>query len=571
MTDSAPRSFDTLGLPAGLLATLKELGHELPTPVQEAAIPPLLEGRDVLGQAATGTGKTAAFTLPMLARLDTSKRAPLETSCLVLVPTRELAMQVTEAIRRYGASMQVHVIAVYGGEPIGYQLKQLKRGVDIVVATPGRALDHLERKTLKLHRVQSVVLDEADEMLDMGFEEDLKTLLDALPPQRQMALFSATMPPRIQKIAERHLLSPVRGTIKRQQATAGETPKVRQVAYVVPRAHKVAALVRVLQSEDARSALVFCQTRAEVDELSALLPDRGMSAEALHGGLDQTQRDRVMKRFKSEAVRVLIATDVAARGLDIDHLALVVNYEAPTTPEVYVHRIGRTGRAGREGVAVTLVEPSQIRIIKNLERAAGGVIKVLPVPTAETLRAARIEKTKAHVLEAARNGAGETLHAWVKESGVEAWQLAAAATMLLHEEHFGTETLDEINIPVPRASIAKAQQFTRPVPPRMHQHSGGERGERPERQDRGRPAGGDDDKVTLFVGAGTEAGIRPADLVGAIANEAKVESRLIGPIQIRERYALVGVPADRVEEIIRAMRATKVRGRKVQVRREREP
>jgi ATP-dependent RNA helicase DeaD len=325
---------------------------------------------------------------------------------------------------------------------------------------------------------------------------------------------------------------------------AGETPTVRQVVYIVPRAHKVNALVRVLQAEDPRSALIFCGTRVEVDQLSALLPDKGLSAAALHGGLDQSERDRVMKRFKSGAVRLLIATDVAARGLDIDHLALVVNYEAPTSPEVYVHRIGRTGRAGRAGTAITLIEPSQVRFIKSLERATGGALIQGQVPDAAHLKAQRFEKTKTRVLEAAKNGAGEALEAWVKESGLQPWQLAAAAVTLLHEEHFGDASVDEIDIPVPRASLPK---------------------QRPQRAARR----GDDEKVTLFVGAGAEAGIRPGDLVGAIANEAQIDSKHIGPIQIRDRFSLVGVPADSADHIIAVLNSTKIRGRKAKARRER--
>ncbi len=534
-------SFDTLGLPQPLLSTLSALGYASPTPVQAAAIPPLLEGRDVLAQAATGTGKTAAFALPMLARLDAGRaRKPFEPAGVVLVPTRELALQVTEALRRYGAALGVNAVAIYGGEPIGHQLKALKRGVDVVVATPGRALDHLERQTLKLGHVQTVVLDEADEMLDMGFAEDLEKILGALPKERQTALFSATLPSRIQKIAEKHLRSPARLTVAPPKPAAGEAPKVRQLAYVVPRQHKVAALVRVLQAQDAKSALVFCRTRDDVDELAALLPERGLSAEALHGGLDQTQRDRVMKRFKSGAVRLLIATDVAARGLDIDHLQLVVNHDVPTSPDVYTHRIGRTGRAGREGVALTLVEPSQQRLLKSLSRS----ITLAEVPSAAQLETQRLETTKAKVVDAARNSVGAELKAWLGEAGIDVAELGAAAIMLLHREHFGSAEVDLADIPAPRRSAPKAPRQHRPSAPGA--------------------------KATLFISLGREAGVRPADLVGAIANEAHVESKHIGPIEIQHRFSLVGVPDDRAEDIIRAMRAATIRGRKAMVRRDRE-
>ncbi|MBK7865129.1 MAG: DEAD/DEAH box helicase [Archangiaceae bacterium] len=562
MPDTPQKPFSELGLPAPLLSALTTLGYEKPTPVQGAAIPVLLEGRDVLAQAATGTGKTAAFSLPMLALLAPDrKRAPFAPAGLVLVPTRELALQVTEAMRGYGSALGVHVTPVYGGEPIGTQLKALKRGVDVVVATPGRALDHLDRGTLVLSGVKLVVLDEADEMLDMGFAEDLEKILSGLPKKRQTALFSATLPSRIQKIAEGHLQSPVRLSIARPKAAAGELPKVRQVAYVVQRQHKVAALVRVLQAEDAKSALVFCRTRDDVDELAALLPEKGLSAEALHGGLDQSQRDRVMKRFRSGAVRLLIATDVAARGLDIDHLALVVNYEAPTSAEIYVHRIGRTGRAGREGVAITLIEASQQRFLKSLERAGAGAITVAQVPSAQQLEQQRLERTKAMVLEAARNSVGAELKAWLAEAGIDVAELGAAAVMLLHREHFGSAEIETADIPTPRRSAPKARADSPRGAPQRPGSS-----HRPPREGAPSPEG----KVMLFVSLGTEAGVRPADLVGAFANEAGLSSRDIGPIQIQHRFALVGVPAERAETVIKALRQTTIRGRKAMVRRDRD-
>jgi ATP-dependent RNA helicase DeaD len=546
LSETSELLFTGLGLPPAIVTKLAALGYQRPTPVQAAAIPPLLEGRDVLAQAATGTGKTAAFSLPMLAGLEADrKRAPFAPKGLVLVPTRELALQVTEAMRRYGEPVGVHAAALYGGEPIAHQLKALKRGVDVVIATPGRALDHLDRGTLVLSGVQLVVLDEADEMLDMGFADDLEKILGALPKQRQTALFSATLPARIQKIAEGHLHSPLRLTIARPTADAGEAPKVRQVAYVVPRQHKVSALVRVLQAEDARSALVFCRTRDDVDELAALLPERGLSAEALHGGLDQTQRDRVMKRFRSGAVRLLIATDVAARGLDIDQLALVVNYEVPTSAEIYVHRIGRTGRAGRQGTALTLIEPSQQRHLKSLERTGTGPITLAPVPSAEQLEHQRLEKTKALVLEAVGNSVGAELKAWIAGTGIDAAELGAAAVMLLHREHFGAAEIEGPEIPAPRRSAPRA---------------------RPPRETKPAPEG----RVMLFVSLGTEAGVRAGDLVGAFANEAGLTSRDIGPIQLQHRFALVGVPEERADAVIKAMRQTTIRGRKAMVRRDRD-
>ncbi len=376
------------------------LGYEEPTPIQREAIPPLLAGRDLLGQAATGTGKTAAFALPLLQRCahavgEGEKKRIRDTTALVLVPTRELAMQVAEAVHRYGKGFGLTVLPVYGGAAMMQQLAALKRGVDVVVATPGRALDHLRRGTLRLGALRMVVLDEADEMLDMGFAEDLEALLSAAPAERQTALFSATLPPRIAAIAGRHLRDPVTIRIEREKPTAGKVARVRQTAFIVPRAHKLATLGRVLDMENPTSALVFCRTRTEVDELSETLSARGYRAEALHGGMSQDQRDRVMKKFRAGKAELLIATDVAARGLDIAHLSHVVNYDVPAEPEAYVHRIGRTGRAGREGVAITLAEPREHRMLRNIEALTRQKIEVATVPTVAELRARRLDLLRA--------------------------------------------------------------------------------------------------------------------------------------------------------------------------------
>jgi len=338
--------FDALGLAPALTEALTALGYEEPTPIQAEAIPQLLTGHDLLGQAATGTGKTAAFALPILQRLVESPRGD-GPMAVVLVPTRELAIQVSEAIFRYGRGMGARVVALYGGQPIFRQLQALSRGVDVVVGTPGRIQDHLQRDSLDVTGVRMVVLDEADEMLDMGFAEDIEAILDRMPGERQTVLFSATMPPRIEQVARRHQREPVRIRIAAAAPATGEAPRVRQVAYVVPRSHKPAALGRVLDIEAPTAALVFCRTRVEVDQLTDTLIARGYRAEALHGGMTQEQRDKVMSRLRSGAAELLIATDVAARGLDVDVLTHVVNYDVPSAPESYVHRIGRVGRAGR--------------------------------------------------------------------------------------------------------------------------------------------------------------------------------------------------------------------------------
>ena len=330
MTPTEPvSSFADLGLRAQLLEDLTSLGYEEPTPIQAEAIPKLLAGHDLLGQAATGTGKTAAFALPLLQALDSGPRGKAP-SALVLVPTRELCMQVSQALHRYGRSLSVRVLPIYGGQPIVRQLRELERGVDIVVATPGRAVDHIQRRSLHLDAVRTVVLDEADEMLDMGFAEDLEAILDATPRERQTVLFSATLPARINSIARKHLTDPVRIEIARDVASSGEAPLVAQRAYVVARAHKAAALGRILDIESPTAAIIFCRTRAEVDELTESLNGRGYRSEPLHGGMDQGQRDKVMGRLRAGSAELLVATDVAARGLDIDHLTHVFNYDVPS-------------------------------------------------------------------------------------------------------------------------------------------------------------------------------------------------------------------------------------------------
>jgi ATP-dependent RNA helicase DeaD len=584
-------SFDTLGLKPALVEVLRTLGYEEPTPIQLAAIPPLLEGKDLLGIAATGTGKTAAFALPLLQQLTPGARAPHTTSALVLVPTRELAMQVAEAIHRYGQKLGVSVLPLYGGQVIGQQLRVLKRGVDVVVATPGRALDHLERKTLRLEEVQTVVLDEADEMLDMGFAEDLEAILSATPQKRQTALFSATLPPRIASIAERHLRQPVRVRIAREKVEPGELPRIRQTAYIVPRAFKVATLSRVLDVESPTAAIVFCRTRTEVDELTVSLNGRGWRAMALHGGMSQEQRDRVIKQLKSHAADLLVATDVAARGLDIPRLSHVVNFDVPNAPEAYVHRIGRTGRAGREGVAITLLEPKEHRLLRNLEKLTGQRIEVAAVPTVADLRSRHLELTKASLREVLVAGELDAFRGVVEGLAAEfdVMDVAAAAVKALQESRDEGRSGKDEEIPAVAPPSEKKPRTERPE--RTERPVRGERPERPERKAPGpRPSKASeplgpparterppsrkterpDWNITrLYVGAGRSVGMRPADLVGAIAGEAGVESSKIGAIQIADAFSLVEVPEPLAERIIAALRQATLRGRKVAVRRDR--
>jgi ATP-dependent RNA helicase DeaD len=548
-TDADGVSFATLGLRPELLQALTALGYEEPTPIQQEAIPPLVEGRDLLGQAATGTGKTAAFALPVLQRMAAHRTGRVPVA-LVLVPTRELAVQVSEALHRYGRELGARVLPVYGGAPIVRQLRSLESGVDVVVATPGRAVDLLQRGSLRLGDVATVVLDEADEMLDMGFAEDLEAILDETPGTRQTVLFSATMPRRLDALARRHLNDPVRITIARETSPAGQAPRVRQTAYVVPRAAKPAALGRILDVEAPAAAIVFCRTREEVDSLTETLNGRGYRAEALHGGMSQEQRDRVMGRLRGGTADLLVATDVAARGLDIEQLTHVVNYDVPSAPESYVHRIGRVGRAGREGVAITLAEPREHRMLKTIEKVAGAPIAVEKVPTVADLRARRLELTRASLRESLLEDDLERFRAVVETltDEFDVFEVALAAVKLAHEA--GGAVDDDEEIP---------QVAFRSDP-----------GRRPDSRDAGarprRPAGGP--ATRLFVGLGREAGIRPGDLVGAITGESALTGRDVGAIEIHQRFALVEVPASAADEVVRALRATMIKGRKATVRRD---
>ena len=560
--DGPDGTFAGLGLREELLAALTGLGYEEPTPIQEEAVPPLVAGRDLQGQAATGTGKTAAFALPILQRLPAGRR-DREPFALVLVPTRELAVQVSEALYRYGRELGARVVPVYGGQPIGRQLRALDAGVDVVVATPGRALDHLERGTLRLGAVATVVLDESDEMLDMGFAEDIETILDATPEDRQTVLFSATMPRRLDALARRYLRDPVRIQVAQRQSVAGTAPQVRQLAYVVPRAAKPAALGRVLDMEAPTAALVFCRTRAEVDALTETLNGRGYRAEALHGGMSQEQRDRVMARLRAGTAELLVATDVAARGLDVEQLTHVINYDVPSAPDTYVHRIGRVGRAGREGVAITLVEPRGHRMLTTIERVTGAPISVERLPTVADLRTRRLELTRAalreSLLEDDLDRFRPVVDSLTDEFDVVA--VALAAVKLAHEAGGGSDDDEEIpQVPVrtePRRSAADGTRAPREARGRT---------EGPP-QDRGRRAGGPSAKV--YIGLGRSAGIRPGDLVGAIAGESGLPGRDIGAIEITQRFSLVEVPEQAVEDVIAALRQATIKGRRPTVRRDR--
>ena len=556
-------TFTDLPLRPELQAAVAELGYTSPSPIQAEAIPALVEGTDLLGQAATGTGKTAAFALPMLERMAELRPERARGDApfgLVLAPTRELALQVSEAVTKYGARLGARVVTVYGGAPVGQQWKALQDGVDVVVATPGRAIDLLNRGALKLDRLEVVVLDEADEMLDMGFVEDIETLLDATPDSRQAVLFSATMPRRIEDLAQQYLREPVTIRIRREEIPEGEAPKVRQTAYLVPRTHTTAALGRVLEAERPKAAIVFCRTRLDVDAVTETLTGRGLRAEALHGGMDQEHRTRVVERLRSGRTELLVATDVAARGLDIDLLTHVVNHDVPQSSEAYVHRIGRVGRAGREGVAITLVPPSKVYALRAVERLTGRPIEFAPVPTAADLRAARLERTKATLVEQLTAEApADGVHAMLEELATEfdPVDVAAAAVRMLASVSGAPD--DDEDIPV--VSAPRTRGGVRDPRDRGDSRGrGGAAGTRP-------PKAG---TTRLFVNAGRSSGVRPQDIVGALANESNLSGRDIGAIQIHERHALVEIPEHAADDVLRSLRgSTTLKGRRANVRRDR--
>ncbi|GJL50136.1 MAG: DEAD-box ATP-dependent RNA helicase CshA [Nitrospirales bacterium] len=563
--------FATLGLEAALLTTLETLGYEEPTPIQQEAVPPLLAGRDLLGRAATGTGKTAAFTLPLLQRLAHAQRQQ-HPFALILVPTRELAIQVSEAVQRYGKEQHVTILAVYGGQAIRPQLVELKRGVDVVVATPGRALDHIRRKTLQLKDLKIVVLDEADEMLNMGFAEDLDAILQQTPAERQTALFSATMPARIASIARRHLQDPVEIRIEKEEVKTGAVPRVHQIGYLVSRQYKIAALARTLEMDSPKSALVFCRTRLEVDELTSKLNSRGYQSEGLHGGMSQVQRDRVMNSFRSGKTELLVATDVAARGLDISHVSHVMNYDVPSSPEAYVHRIGRTGRAGRAGTAITFIEPRERWLLQNIERRTKTTIEMASLPTVADLQAKRLERIESSIQETLKAKRFDQFTSIVNTltEKFDLVDVAAAAIQLAAGLKKGEQQDEEIPSLSghPHDVPQRSRRGRREMPDRPRTEKPRGRSERSVgRRDRTVRSTG---MVTLQFGAGRAAGIRPGDLVGAIANEAKLNSNVIGPIKISEQSSQVKVPEELAKGIIKAFGRTRLKGQKVTVRLNRE-
>ncbi|CAN5291129.1 DEAD/DEAH box helicase [soil metagenome] len=561
--------FTAMGLDPRLIDTLE---YKQPSPIQRETIPVLLEGKDLIGLAGTGTGKTAAFALPIIHRLRATPAKKPGVAVLILTPTRELAIQVAKAVKAYGKPVKVDVLAIYGGTGYNEQIRAIRRGVEIIVATPGRALDLIKQGQLPLDAVTTVVLDEADEMLNMGFAEDMDAILSQTPKERQTMLFSATMPPRIEEIAKRHLRNPLRIKVARELPAAGEAASVRQTAYIVSRDHRAKALGRILNLEKPTSAIIFCRTRIDADQLVEGMSARGFKPLALHGGLTQDQRDRVMGRFRSGAADLLIATDIAARGLDIAQLSHVINYDVPTDPDQYVHRIGRVGRAGRTGVAITLATPREQGALNQIERATRQRIVIAPVPTAKDLRASRLDKTRQQLREAlSKKEATDDMLGLLNELAKEftPTDIAVAAMSLLRQPSMPDDETDIPNGNGPREFRPDRFQD------RYNQAHGG--------PDRGRPDTKAEDAFRagrrptsrgmskVFFGIGRDSGVAVRDLVGAIANEAGIPGKDLGVVDLTDRFALVEVPSDVAEYVVEVMQNARIRGRLVNVRADRPP
>jgi ATP-dependent RNA helicase DeaD len=523
--DTSP--FAALGLNETLVTTLTSLGYEVPTPIQERTIPALLDGRDLIGQAQTGTGKTAAFALPILQKIDAGLH---ETQALILAPTRELAVQVSEALHSYAhGTPGITVMPVYGGAPIVPQLKRLDRGVQIVVGTPGRLIDVLGRGSLRLESIRMVVLDEADEMLKMGFIDDVETILSGVPKPRQIALFSATMPNEVLRIAQRHLVDPERVEIERKTVTA---PDIEQRYINVSEGEKLEALTHILEIEEAEAVLIFRRTKNGAAELAERLEGRGFAAVAMHGDMKQAERESVIRRLRAGQAEIVVATDVAARGLDVEQIAHVINYDIPYDVEAYVHRIGRTGRAGRAGLATLFVTPREKRMMREIEQFTGSAIKSMKKPTRGDVAARRLEQTKEKIRKVIGEGELEAYVALVEQLVEEgqhsAVEIAAAALRMASP----ARPVVVAEAPVPEAKPRPAQQET----------------------------------VRLRMDVGKRDGIRPADVVGSIANEAGLSGRDIGPIEIRDTVTYVGVPADAAEHVIKSVARARFRGKAVNLR-----
>ncbi len=559
--EQPPAGFHELGLSAPILQALTAVGYETPSPIQAQTIPVLLAGSDLLGQAQTGTGKTAAFALPILTQIDLAQMSP---QALVLVPTRELAIQVAEAFQRYAAHLKgFHVLPLYGGQSYVPQLKGLKRGVHVVVGTPGRIMDHMTQGTLKLDTIRFIVLDEGDEMLQMGFVDAIEWILEQAPKQRQTALFSATLPPAIRRIAHTHMHDPAQITIQNRAST---TPKIRQRYWLVSGLHKLDALTRVLEAEPFEGMIVFVRTKLETTELAERLEARGFNVAALHGDIPQQQRERTIARLKAGQVDIVVATDVAARGLDVERISHVVNYDIPYDAQTYIHRIGRTGRAGRNGEAILFVAPRERNMLRVIERSTKQSIERMQLPSVADINERRILKFKETLASAARSGEGKVFQPLIeqieREQNLPAVEIAAALAGLLQ----GSAPF--LLTPKPGAPHEEASPEDR-----LHDEpgSGRESGARdggPMAKPRSRHGARRGPRLESYrIEVGHAHGVQPGNIVGAIANEAGLEGRNIGHIDIRDEHSFVDLPPGMPKEIFDNLQAVRVRGVELRISR----
>jgi ATP-dependent RNA helicase DeaD len=557
MPDNHAAAFADLNLPATVLKALKELGYETPSPIQASTIPLLMQGRDVLGQAQTGTGKTAAFALPIVARLDIKQHAP---QALVLAPTRELAIQVAEAFQSYASHIRnFHVLPIYGGQSYGPQLSALRRGVHVVVGTPGRVIDHIEKGSLDLSQLKTVVLDEADEMLRMGFIDDVEHILQQAPRERQAALFSATMPPQVKRIARTYLRDPAEVTVAAKTSTA---ENITQRYWLVAGMQKLDALTRILEAEPFDGMIIFARTKLGTEELAGKLQARGFAAAAINGDMAQQQRERTIEQLKNGKIDILVATDVAARGLDVERISHVINYDVPSDPESYTHRIGRTGRAGRSGEAILFVTPRERGLLKAIERATRQSVSPLALPTVKAVNDVRIARFKEQITATLEAGGLEQYRSLIeqyeREQDVPAADIAAALAKLSRgdvplllekpeREAKGPPTWDEPNQRAPRSEAAplpKRERVARAPDPGME---------------------------TYRIEVGYCHGVKPGNIVGAIANEAGMNSKHIGRIEIYDDYSMLDLPADLPPDLLEHLKKVWVAGQQLNITRDGEP
>ncbi|MBX3707672.1 MAG: DEAD/DEAH box helicase [Pseudomonadales bacterium] len=571
-------TFADLELAPPILAAVTEVGYEVPTPIQARTIPPLLEGRDLLGQAQTGTGKTAAFALPLLSRVDVARRTP---QVLVLAPTRELAIQVAEAFQRYAAKLPgLHVLPIYGGQEYGVQLRMLARGVHVVVGTPGRVMDHMRRGTLDLTALSALVLDEADEMLRMGFIDDVEWILGQTPPERQLALFSATLPAEVQRIARRYLNQPVEVRLE-SRATAAAS--VRQRVWLVAGTHKLDALTRILEVEPFEAMIVFVRTRNTTVELAERLCARGFDADAIHGDIPQRQREKIIGKLRSGDLDILVATDVAARGLDVERISHVVNFDIPYDTEAYIHRIGRTGRAGRSGDAILFAAPRERNMLRSIERATGRVIELMELPSHEAINNVRVQRffdaLTRTLAEEDLTDLVSLMERYQREHGVDPLLLAAAlvhhtrggSPLLVRPRRTGTTATDHGTEPKPAPHAAesaphrKDRAARKPAERAVAAPADTTRSRTPGDVPRKRTPQQDFEPFRIEVGR--SHGVEPRNILGAIANEAGLDARNVGRIELHDDYSIVELPPGMPKPVFDHLRRVWVSGRQLKLSR----